>query len=82
MSDLILPPGVKSTGKGKKIAAFDDAAKQVQQHLNDIARLFKAPKLTLIVRSPTGGFFVTNDDTGEAIKVLVAEAAKETPASN
>jgi len=50
------------------------AADRASDHLNSIAGLFKpGAKLTLLVRTPgneEADFLLTNDDLGEAIKLI------------
>ena len=61
----------------------DDIQKRLQGHLTEIARLFNAPRITLIVRAPgepsnvKGDLILGNDDPLDVAKALRARMIGE-----
>ena len=57
-----------------------DVSEDISYHLTAIAKHFKNPKITLVVRAPDltdGDLVMSIDDLGEAIKAIERLAARQ-----
>lgn len=63
-------PVVNLAAKGQKIAAVDAMTRALGRHLNEIAKLFDDPYITLIVRAQGQALIQTNDTTEAAVRAL------------